>query len=113
MALENSLWGVPRIDGELLKLGLEISERTVSPYLCQVGRRRGDARSLWSTFLRNHREAIAAVDFFTVPTVTFRVLYCFFVINYSRRSLLHFNATCKVLPSRKVPSSRLSEKPKA
>ena len=58
-----------------------------------MGRRRGDARRLWSTFLKNHRETIAAIDFFTVPTATFRVLYCFFVISHSRRRLLHFNAT--------------------
>src|SRR4029077_8257050 len=47
----------------------------------------------WLTFLRNHREAIAAMDFFTVPTLTFGVLYCFFVIGHDRRKILHFNAT--------------------
>ena len=93
MALENPRWGAPRIHGELLKLGLEISERTVSRYLCQVGRHQGNTRRLWSTFLRNHREAIAAMDFFTVPTATFRVLYCFFVIRLWRRRIVHFNAT--------------------
>jgi len=46
----------------------------------------------WLTFLRNHKEAIAAMDFFTVPTLTFRVLYCFFIISHERRSILHFNA---------------------
>ena len=92
MAKENPTWGSPRIHGELLKLGLEISERTVSRYLARVGRN-GDARKLWLIFLRNHREAIAAMDFFTVPTATFRVLYCFFVISHSRRRVLHFNAT--------------------
>jgi len=55
--------------------------------------RKGDARKLWLIFLRNHREVIAAMDFFTVPTATFRVLYCFFVIDHSRRRILHFNAT--------------------
>ena len=54
---------------------------------------KGDARKLWLIFLRNHREVIAAMDFFTVPTATFRVLYCFFVISHSRRRILHFNAT--------------------
>jgi hypothetical protein len=91
MAKDNPTWGSPRIHGELLKLGLEISERTVSRYVAGVGRR-GDARKLWLIFLRNHRQAIAAMDFFTVPTVTFRVLYCFFVISHSRRKVLHFNA---------------------
>jgi putative transposase len=92
MAKENPTWGSPRIHGELLKLGFEISERTVSRYLARVGGK-GDPRKLWLVFLRNHREVIAAMDFFTVPTATFRVLYCFFVISHSRRKVLHFNAT--------------------
>ncbi len=92
MAKENPTWGAPRIHGELLKLGFEVSERTVSRYLAQVGRN-GDARKRWLVFLKNHQEVIAAMDFFTVPTVTFRVLYCFFLISHSRRKVLHFNAT--------------------
>jgi hypothetical protein len=51
------------------------------------------ARKLWAAFLRNHREVITAMDFFTVPTLTFRVLYCFFVIEHGRRKILHFNVT--------------------
>jgi hypothetical protein len=47
----------------------------------------------WLAFLRNHREAIAAMDFFTVPTITFGVLYCFFIIAHSRRHILHCNVT--------------------
>src|SRR5215472_8916573 len=69
-----------------------LSERTGSRYL----RRRspaGATRKLWSAFLRNHRDVIAAMDFFTMPTLTFRVLYCFFVIEHSRRKILHFNVT--------------------
>jgi putative transposase len=92
MAKENPLWGAPRIHGELLKLGLDVSERTVSRYLAHVGRQ-GGARKLWLVFLKNHREVIAAMDFFTVPTATFRVLYGFFVIGHGRRRILHFNAT--------------------
>ncbi len=84
--------GAPRIHGELLKLGLEVSEPTVSRCLARVGRN-GDARKLWLIFLKNPREVIAAMDFFTVPTATFRVLYCFFVISHSRGRVLHFNAT--------------------
>ena len=57
-----------------------------------MDRRRNSAKG-WLVFLKNHREAIAAIDFFTVPTVTFRVVYCFFVISHSRRRILHFNAT--------------------
>jgi hypothetical protein len=92
MAKENPTWGAPRIHGELLKLGFEVSERTVSRYVARVGRNE-DARKLWSVFLKNHREVIAAMDLFTVPTPTFRVLYCFFVISHGRRRVLHFNVT--------------------
>jgi hypothetical protein len=52
-----------------------------------------DSAKRWLAFLRNHREAIAATDFFTVPTMTFGVLYCFFVISHNRRRILHFNVT--------------------
>jgi transposase InsO family protein len=93
MARENPDWGAPRIHGELLKLGFEVSERTVSRYLARRGPASEDARKKWAAFLRNHREAIAAIDFFTVPTLTFRLLYCFFVIGHDRRKLLHFNVT--------------------
>jgi transposase InsO family protein len=92
MAGENPTWGAPRIHGELLKLGFEISESTVSRYLAQ-GTSSPDSNQRWLTFLKNHREAIAAMDFFTVPTATFRVLYCFFVISHGRRNFLHFNVT--------------------
>jgi len=62
-------------------LGFVISERTVARYLQRVVRR-GDSRKGWLTFLRNHREVIAAFDFFTIPTMTFQVLYCLFVIEH-------------------------------
>jgi putative transposase len=76
MVAENPTLGAPRIHGELLKLGFKVSESTVSRWVRQVPRNPDLAkRSL--TFLRNHREAIAAMDFFTVPTLTFGVLYCF------------------------------------
>jgi transposase InsO family protein len=93
MARENPTWGAPRIHGELLKLGFEISERTVSRYLARRQPRPGDTARNWLTFLANRREAIAALDFFTVPTITFRLLYCLFVIDHGRRRILHFNAT--------------------
>src|SRR5260370_29043365 len=79
--------GAPKVLGELLKLGFEISERTVSRYLARRTPRTGDAAQQWGTFLKNHCEAIAAMDFFTVPTVTFRLLYCFFVIDHHRRKI--------------------------
>jgi transposase InsO family protein len=92
LAQENAGWGAPRIHGELQKLGLVVSERTVARYLRQI-HRRGDPGKGWLAFLHNHREAIAAFDFFTVPTATFRVLYCFFVIEHGRRKILHCNVT--------------------
>ena len=92
MASENPTWGAPKIHGELLKLGFDISERTVSRYLARLTRR-VDPLKHWLTFLKNHREVIAAMDFFTVPTATFRLLYCFFVISHDRRRVLHFNVT--------------------
>jgi transposase InsO family protein len=91
MAQENPSWGAPRVHGELLKLGFVISERTVSRYLVRRTPGSEEARNKWAAFLKNHKEAIAAMDFFTVPTLTFRLLYCFFVIEHGRRKILHFN----------------------
>ena len=92
MVEENAGWGAPRVHGELLKLGFDVSERTVSRYLRRLYPRE-QARKLWAAFLRNHRDVIVAMDFFTVPTLTFRVLYCFFVIEHGRRRIVHFNVT--------------------
>ncbi len=92
MVAENPTWGAPRIHGELLMLGFDVSERTVSRWMKRTPRD-PDLTQRWLTFLRNHREAIAAMDFFTVPTVRFSVLCCFFVISHSRRRILHFNVT--------------------
>jgi len=92
MAAENPTWGAPRIHGELLMLGFEVSEPTVSRWLRRAPRN-PDAGKRWLTFLRNHRQAIAAMDFFTVPTLTFGVLYCFFVIGHDRRKILRFSVT--------------------
>jgi transposase InsO family protein len=92
MASENPTWGAPRIHGELLKLGFDLSERTVARYIRRFSPP-DQGRKLWATFLRNHCEVIAAMDFFTVPTLTFRVLYCFFIIEHGRRKILHFNVT--------------------
>jgi putative transposase len=92
MVAENPTWGAPRIRGELLKLGFEVSERTVSRWIRRAPRNPDPVKE-WLTFLRNHREAIAAMDFFTIPTLTFGVLYCFFVISHDRRKILHFNVT--------------------
>ena len=92
MVAENSNWGAPRIHGELLMLGFEVSERTISRWMKRAPKDPGP-RKRWLTFLRNHKEAIAAMDFFTVPTVTFGLLYCFFIISHDRRRILHLNVT--------------------
>jgi len=92
MVAENPTWGAPRIHGELLMLGFDVSDRTVSRWIRKAPRDPEPAKR-WLAFLRNHREAIAAMDFFTVPTITFGVLYCFFVIGHDRRRILHFNVT--------------------
>src|ERR1700693_1644945 len=92
MVAENPTWGAPRIHGEILMLGFDLSERTISRWMKRAPRDPDPAKR-WLAFLRNHREAIAAMDFFTVPTITFGVLCCFFVISHDRRRILHFNVT--------------------
>jgi transposase InsO family protein len=92
MVVENPTWGAPRIHGELLMLGFDVSERTISRWMRRAPRNPESAKR-WLSFLNNHREAIAAMDFFTVPTVTFNLLYCFFIISHDRRRILHFNVT--------------------
>ncbi len=91
MASEND-WGAPKIHAELLKLGHDVSERTVSRYLPRKPAD-PDAIERWKTFLRNHRDAIGGMDFLTVPTATFNVLYVFFVIDHARRRIRHANVT--------------------
>ncbi|HUD54619.1 MAG TPA: integrase core domain-containing protein [Terracidiphilus sp.] len=92
MVTENSTWGAPRIHGELKMLGFDISERTVLRWMRKAPRNLEPARR-WAAFLINHREAIAAMDFFTVPTLTFGVFYCYFVIAHDRRRILLCNVT--------------------
>ncbi len=92
MVVENPTWGAPRIHGELLMLGFDVSERTISRWMKRAPKDPEPAKR-WQTILRNHREAIAAMDFFTVPTITFGVLYCFFIIGHDRRRILHCNVT--------------------
>ncbi len=92
MARENPTWGAPRIHGEMLKLGFDVAERTVSRYIPHRPAN-PDKVKQWMTFLRNHREAIAACDFLTVPTLNFEVLYVFFVIGHARRDVVHVAVT--------------------
>ena len=92
MVKEKPTWGAPRIHGELQMLGFDVSERTVSRWV-QRAPRNPDKIARWEAFLKNHREVIAAMDLFTVHTVTFGLLYCFFLIGHDRRRILHFNIT--------------------
>jgi hypothetical protein len=90
MALRNPFWGAPRIHGELLKLGLDISQRTVARLM---PRRPRPPSQTWRTFLQNQLADLVSVDFFVVPTATFRVLYVFVVLLHHRRQVVHFNVT--------------------
>jgi transposase InsO family protein len=85
-----SLLGAPRIHGELLKLGIDIGESSVSKYMV---RSRKPPSQTWRTFLENHAKQLVSVDFFTVPTVRFQILYVFLVLAHDRRRILHFNVT--------------------
>jgi len=87
----NPTWGSPRIRAELAKLGLHVSSATVRKYRPKSNRR--PPSQTWRAFLRNHTKQIVAVDFFTVPTVTFRVLFVFVVLAHERRKVLHFAVT--------------------
>jgi transposase InsO family protein len=88
LSIENPLWGAPRIHGELLKLGYEIAEATVAKYMA---RRPGSPSQSWRTFVRNHLHEIVAIDFFTVPTATFRTFCVFLVLSVDRRRVVHLN----------------------
>ena len=90
MSLENPGWGVPRIQSELALLGHTVSEATVCKYRT---RHRNPPSQTWRTFLDNHLTDIVAIDFFTVPTATFRVLFAFVVMRHNRRHVVHFNVT--------------------
>ena len=86
----NPLWGAPRIHGELRKLGIEISERTVSRLLAQLSR---PPSQPWRTFLANHLSALVSMDFFTVSTLTGRVLFVLVLMSHDRRRIVHVNVT--------------------
>jgi putative transposase len=90
MANANPLWGAPRIHGELLKLGIDVAERTVSRLVSQ---HRPPPSQTWRTFLTNHVRDLVSIDFFTVPTARLRVLFVLVVLAHHRRRALHFNVT--------------------
>src|SRR5262249_6614671 len=90
MALANPLWGAPRIHGELLMLGFDVSRRTAAPL---IPRRPKPPSQTWRPFLQTHVADLASVDFFVVPTATFRVLYVFVLLLHPRRRIALFNVT--------------------
>ena len=90
LSRENPNWGVPRIKSEISLLGYDVAESTVAKYIIRQPK---PPSQTWRTFLANHANQIVACDFFTVPTVTFRVLYVFVVLHHNSRKLVHFNVT--------------------
>ena len=90
ISLANPLWGAPRIHGELLKLGIQLSQATVAKYM---ERRREPPSPTWRTFLDSHLKQLVSTDFFVVPTVNFRILFVFVVLAHHRRRVIHFNVT--------------------
>ena len=90
MSFENPLWGAPKIHGELLKIGIDVAQSTVSKYMVP---RQGRPLQTWKTFLRNHAEGIASIDVFVVPTVTFEQLFGFLVLGHGRRRLIWYAVT--------------------
>lgn len=90
MSRENPLWGAPRIHGELLKLGIKVSQATVLKYMTRHPKPPSQS---WRTFLQNHACCSVGVDFFVVPTFTFRILFVFIVLHHARRYIVHVNVT--------------------
>jgi transposase InsO family protein len=90
MSRNNIGWGAPRIHGELQMVGIRVSESTVAKYM--IGHRKPPSQA-WKTFLANHTTDLVSVDFFTVPTATFRIMYVFVILHHERREIVHFNAT--------------------
>ena len=90
MSRDNPLWVAPRIQGELLKLGIDICQASVAKYMIQDPK---PPSQTWRTFLKNHLTQIVSVDFFTVPTILFHILYVFMVFAHDRRRIIHFNVT--------------------
>jgi len=90
LSRENPLWGAPRVHGELQMLGIDVSQTTVAKYMI---RHRKPPSQTWRTFLDNHVKELVSIDFFTVPTATFRILYVLLVLRHERRQVVHFNVT--------------------
>jgi hypothetical protein len=90
MSLANPRWGAPRIHGELLKIGIEVSQATVAKYMVRHAR---PPSQTWRTFLKNHGKNLVSVDFFIVPTIAFELLFVFLILDHDRRRPIHFAVT--------------------
>ena len=104
ISFANPLWGAPRVHGEILKLGFAVAQSTVAKYTAKHRRRPSPP---WRTFLHNHADAIAAIDLFVVPTITFKLLYGFVVLRHGRRQLLSIAVTAH--PTAEWLARQLSE----
>jgi transposase InsO family protein len=104
MSLANPCWGAPRIHGELLKLGFELSQATVAKYMV---RHRKPPSQTWRAFLQNHVKDLVATDFFVVPTVFFELLFVFVILSHDRRRVTHFGVTA--YPTSEWPARQLLE----
>ena len=91
MSKENPFWGAPHIHDELALLGHDVAETTVAKSM--VRSPNPERQQSWRTFLKNHLDVTAACDFFTVPTLTFKMLYCFVILSHDRRKIIHINVT--------------------
>jgi hypothetical protein len=104
MSLANPLWGAPRIHGELLKLGIDVGQTTVTKY---IARGRRPPSQGWKTFLHNHADGIASMDLFVVPTISFRLLYGLLILQHDRRQILWLGVTAH--PTAEWISRQLTE----
>jgi hypothetical protein len=91
IANDNPMWGVPRIHGELLKLGYDISQATVWRYIPK--KNGGTSGQRWKTFLKNHASEIISIDYFSVPTINFKILHVLAFLLHERRKIIHYNVT--------------------
>ena len=102
MSVANPLWGAPRVRGELIKLGIDVGQTSVAKYMVRTKRPPSPG---WKTFLRNHADAIAAMDLFVVPTVSFRLLYGLLIMGHGRRQILWLGVTAHPTGIRDHPTT--------
>jgi len=107
MAQDNRLWGAERIRGELLKLGIRVSKRTIQKYMRSVRKRSPSSGQKWTTFIRNHTHQTWACDFLQTYDIFFQTIFAFFIIDLGTRQIVHFNVTRS--PSRQWVAQQLRE----